>query len=239
MRLAQARETQRRKRTQAVGQPLRAGVRARVGTRGIARRPARCEACAKIEPHTEHNEGGPSYYCGKHFEKARIRTGDAAILEDERRKGLWRLHLPRNCAHVNSHIVALAIALGANTDGQAILTAKGVADYVCKYITKYGAGMSVSARIASLLDDIVTRVPEGKTMTVASLLAKAFIATAVPESLCCLEAWHILWGLPRTVSSRYFRGLNMDGLTGVKQPAEVKPQQQQGPAGEEDLRRSV
>eukprot|EP00959_Pyramimonas_sp_CCMP1952_P337638 7070667-Pyramimonas_sp.AAC.1 len=61
--------------------------------------------------------------------------------------------------------------------------------------------MSVSARIASLLDDIVTRVPEGKTMTVASRLAKAFIATAVPEPLCCLEAWHILWGLPRTASS--------------------------------------
>ena len=66
--------------------------------------------------------------------------------------------------------------------------------------------------IASLLDDIVSRVPEGRTMTVASLLAKAFIATAVPDSLCCLEAWHILWGLPRTMCSRYFKGLNMDGI---------------------------
>ena len=103
--------------------------------------------------------------------------------------------------------------LGANSDCQPILTAKGVADYVCKYITKYGAGMSVNARVASLLDDIISRVPEGRTMTVAPLLAKAFIATAVPDSLCCLEAWHILWGLPRTVASRYFRGLNMDGLT--------------------------
>ena len=88
-------------------------------------------------------------------------------------------------------------------------------------ITKYGAGMSVNARVASLLDDIISRVPEGRTMTVAPLLAKAFIATAVPDSLCCLEAWHILWGLPRTVASRYFRGLNMDGLTGVKKPKEV------------------
>ena len=90
--------------------------------------------------------------------------------------------------------------LGANSDCQPILTAKGVADYVCKYIMKYGAGMSVNARVASLLDDIISRVPEGRTMTVAPLLAKAFIATAVPDSLCCLEAWHILWGLPRTVS---------------------------------------
>ena len=54
------------------------------------------------------------------------------------------------------------------------------------------------------------------------MLAKAFIATAVPDCLCCLEAWHILWGLPRTVASRYFKGLNMDGLTGMKMPKEMR-----------------
>ena len=102
----------------------------------------------------------PTYYCGKHFEKPR-------------RKGLWRLHLPRNCAHVNSHLVALAIVLGANTDCQPILTAKGVADYMCKSITKYGAGQSVTSRIAFLLDDIVSHVPESSMMTIASLLATA------------------------------------------------------------------
>ena len=59
-------------------------------------------------------------------------------------------------------------------------------------------------------------------MTVASLLSKAFIATAVPETLSSLEAWHILWQLPRTVRSRYTKGLNMDGLTGVKEPKEAK-----------------
>ena len=102
-----------------------------------------------------------------------------------------------NCAHVNNHITALAIALGANTDAQAVLTAKGVADYVAKYITNYGAGQSVHARIASLLDDIISRTPDGRTLTVASLLSKAFIATAVPDTLSSLEAWHILWQLPR------------------------------------------
>jgi len=123
---------------------------------------------------------------------------------------------------VNSHIIALAIVLGANSDTQPVLTAKGVADYVAKYITKYGAGMSVHAKIASLLDDIIVkRAGDGSTMTVASLLSKAFIATAVPETLSALEAWHILWQLPRTVRSRFFKGLNMDGLTGVKMPKEV------------------
>ena len=224
--LSEAREKQKERRRMKLGAPLRVGARGRVGTFGVARRPTKNEACAKVEPHTEHTAGGAVYYCGKHFEKPRIRTGDAAILEDERRPGLWRLHLPRNCAHVNGHLVALAICLGANTDAQPVLTAKGVADYVCKYITKYGAGQSVSARIASLLDDIVSRVPEGKTMTVASLLAKAFIATAVPDTLCCLEAWHVLWALPRAVHTRFFKPLNMDGLIGIKAPKDVERQKE-------------
>ena len=47
---------------------------------------------------------------------------------------------------------------------------------------------SVNARIGSIVDDIITRIPDGKTSTVASVLAKAFVATAVPDALCNLEA---------------------------------------------------
>ena len=126
--LSEARDKEKERRRMKLGAPLRVGARGRVGTFGVARRPAKNEACAKVEPHTEHSADGAVYYCGKHYEKPRIRTGDAAILEDERRPGLWRLHLPRNCAHVNGHLVALAICLGANTDAQPVLTAKGVAD---------------------------------------------------------------------------------------------------------------
>ena len=103
--------------------------------------------------------------------------------------------------------------------------------HVAKYITKYGAGQSVHARIASLLDDIICRQPDDRTMTVASLLSKAFIATAVPDTLSALEAWHILWQLSRSVRSRYFKGLNMDGVTSLKMPAEV-PKEEEG-LGEE------
>ena len=156
--LTEARKKQRARRARQLGEPPRAGARARVGDKGVCRRPAKTESCAKVEPHTEKNAGGPTYYCGKHHEKPRVHAGDAAIVEDPHRKGLWRLSLPRNCAYVNSHLVACAIVLGANSDCQPILTAKGVADYVCKYITKYGAGMSVTSRIASLLDDIIGRV---------------------------------------------------------------------------------
>ena len=180
--LREAREKQLRRRQRCSGEPLRVGARARVGKIGVARRPGKGEACAKVEPGTEKNPGGALYYCGKHHEKPRIPVGDAAILEDPRRKGLWRLHMPRNCPYVNSHLVGVAIALGANSDCQAILTAKGVADYVCKYITKYDAGASINARVSSLLDDIISRVPEGRSMSVASPMCKAFIATAVPAT---------------------------------------------------------
>ena len=142
-------EARGQRRAQRLGPPLRAGARGRVRGSGVARRPTKHESCARVEPHSETKAGGPQYYCAKHYEKPRIPTGEAAILEDPRRPGLWSLHLPRNCAQVNNHLAALAICLGANTDAQAVLTAKGVADYVAKYITKYGAGQSVHSRIAS------------------------------------------------------------------------------------------
>ena len=40
--------------------PLRRGARGRRGGRGVARRPTKCEACAKIEQSTAHDAGGPS-----------------------------------------------------------------------------------------------------------------------------------------------------------------------------------
>jgi hypothetical protein len=101
--------------------------------------------------------------------------------------------------------------LCANMDAQVVATAKGAADYVAKYISKYGAGQSVNARIASLIDDIITRLPEEKKTTIASVMSKAFIATAVPDTLCGLEAWHLLLGLNRTVCSRGFVALQADG----------------------------
>ena len=198
------------------GPPNLRGVRGVAGCSGIAWRPLHSESCAKAEIRGSRAGSAPLSYCGKHFEKPRVKKHCEAVVEDPRRPGLFRLHLARNCAVVNSMHVLLAIALGANCDGQAVLTTKGAADYVAKYISKYGAGQSVHKHIANLLDDIVCNTPEGRTMTVSSLLAKAFIATSVPEALCSGEAWHILWRMERTVCTRKFKPLNLDGLRGLK-----------------------
>ena len=172
----------------------------------MCRRPTSCQACAKTEPSTAHDSGGPTYYCGKCFEKPRIPSDEAALVEDERRRNLWRLCGPRNSPYLNGNIPLLQYYLMANTDAQAVVTTKGASDYVAKYISKYGAGQSVNARIASLLDDIITKLPEGKKTTVSSVLAKAFVATSVPDSLCALEAWHVLLDLGRVICTRGFIG---------------------------------
>ena len=86
-----------------LGKPLCRGVKGRVCGHGVARSPTKACACAKMEQHTQHDPGGPRYYCGKGFEKPRIPVGDAAVLEDERRRNLWRLHMPRNSPYINGY----------------------------------------------------------------------------------------------------------------------------------------
>ena len=71
-------------------------MKGRVGNYGVCRRPTKYQACAKVEPSTAHDSGGPTYYCGKCFEKPRIPADEAALIEDERRRNLWRLCMPRN-----------------------------------------------------------------------------------------------------------------------------------------------
>ena len=117
-----------------VALPLRRGLRARVDGHGVARRPSKNQACAKMELSTAHDAAGPTYYCGKCFEKPRIPPGKAALIEDERRRDLWRLGLQRNSPYVNGFMPLLAGHLLANMDAQVVVTLKGAVDYVAKYI---------------------------------------------------------------------------------------------------------
>ena len=55
-----------------LARPLRRGARGRTCGHGVARRPTKFDACAKMEPSSMHDPGGPQYYCGKLFEKPRI-----------------------------------------------------------------------------------------------------------------------------------------------------------------------
>ena len=48
--------------------------------------------------------------------------GMGAILEDSRRKSLFRLYTRRNCHHLNTHDPLKAMGLVANVDDQVVLT---------------------------------------------------------------------------------------------------------------------
>ena len=101
------------------------------------------------------------------------------------------------------------MGLVANVDDQVVLTVQAAVNYLTKYMGKIGGGHSAQSRISGLIDDIVCRMGDRETMTVASLLSKLFIHSAVPDEICSLEAWHILMDLPRVLSSRYVTSLNV------------------------------
>ena len=174
-------------------------VRPGLGTK-VARRPAENESCV------HKTQSLP--FCSKDYEKARMPPGSAVILEDARRKGLYRLYTRRNCHHVNTHDPLKAIGLVANVDDQVVLTIQAAINYLTKYMGKLGTGHTATSRIGGLLDDILCRMQDHETMTVTSLLSKLFIHTAVPGQICSLEAWHILFDFPRVLSSRFFVNLN-------------------------------
>ena len=175
-------------------------LRPGVGTK-IARRPGERESCAQQQHGKSH--------CGKDYEKPRLLPGMGCILEDPRRKSLFRLYTRRNCHHINTHDPLMAMGLVANVDDQVVLTVQAAVNYLTKYMGKLGGGHTAQGRISALIDDIVCRMGDRDTMTVASLLSKLFIHSAVPEEVCSLEAWHILFDLPRVLSSRHITSLNV------------------------------
>ena len=167
----------------------------------VARRPNERESCSQ----KQHSH----VYCGKDYEKPRLLPGMGSILEDSRRKSLFRLYTRRNCHHLNTHDPLKAMGLVANVDDQVVLTVQAAVNYLTKYLGKLGGGHSAQSRISALIDDIVCRMSDRESMTVASLLAKLFIHSAVPEEICSLEAWHLLMDLPRVLSSRHVTSLNV------------------------------
>eukprot|EP00435_Cladocopium_sp_Y103_P007326 s4938_g2.t1 len=142
--------------------------------------------------------------------------GRGAIVEDPRRKGVYRLYTRRNCHHVNTHDPLKAMGLVANGDDQVVLTVQASVNYLTKYMGKLGGGHTATGRIGSLIDSMICKMRDTETMTVAALLSKLFIHAAVPEDISSLETWHMLLDLPRTLSSRYISALSKNDVISLK-----------------------
>ena len=73
------------------------------------------------------------------------------ILEDPRRKSLFRLYTRRNCHHINTHDPLKAMGLVANVDDQVVLTVQAAVNYLTKYMGKLGSGHTAQGRISALI----------------------------------------------------------------------------------------
>ena len=199
--------------TKVLGEERVKVLQAGIGS-AVARRPGAKESCVRKQ--------GQAVYCGKDYEKPRMLPGRGCILEDPRRKTLFRLYTRRNCHHMNTHDPLKAMGLVANVDDQVVLTVQAAVNYLTKYMGKIGGGHTASGRIGGLIDDIISKMQDTESMTVASLLSKLFIHAAVPDEICSLEAWHVLFDLPRVLASRYIDTISAKDTTVFKGLNEIE-----------------
>ena len=153
--------------------------------------------------------------------------GTGAVMEDGRRKGLYRLYGRRNCHHLNTHDPLKAMGLVANVDDQVVLTVQAAVNYLTKYIGKLGGGQSAASKMSSYIDEIICKMPDDQEMTVASLLSRLFIHAAVPQEISSLEAWHVLLDLPRVLSSRQVMALNAKDTQSFRDISEIERSNQE------------
>ena len=82
-------------------------------------------------------------YCNKLYPRQLVHPGKTEIMEDPRRRELFRLWLGRNCHFLNNFVPIILLAMLSNCDFQATLTKDAVIEYMTKYMTKSGQGSLV------------------------------------------------------------------------------------------------
>ena len=75
--------------------------------------PAKGQSCAKVE--NEHSSL-EKVSCGKLYPRKPASAGEEEVVEDPRRRELYRLWLARNCAFMNNFVPVVALAMLANMD---------------------------------------------------------------------------------------------------------------------------
>ena len=132
-------------------------------------------------------------------------VGEEEVVEDPRRRELYRLWLARNCAFMNNFIPVVALAMLANMDFQATTTKFAVIEYVTKYITKacHGNMLHVMEHSFSLCLEKAREMEKG----VGAAIQKWFNLQSIAEAKSQLETMHLNYDLPRFLSTRQFRRL--------------------------------
>ena len=193
--------------------------------------PAKGQSCAKVE--NEHSSQ-EKVFCGKLFPRKPVLVGEEEVVEDPRRRELYRLWLARNCAFFNNFVPLISLAMLANMDFQATTTKFAVIEYMTKYITKAGHGnmMHVMEHSFSLCLEKAREMEKG----VGAAIQKWFNLQSIAEAKSQLETMHLNYDLPRYLSTREFRRLSTRAArTRMKDGGEVN----QALASERPLQESL
>ena len=159
--------------------------------------PSKTQSCAKVDCEFTSQE---TTSCGKLFPRKLISPGAAEVAEDPRRRELFRLWMGRNCHFINNYVPVLMLATQSNMDFQAVTSKYGVVEYLTKYLTKSGQG-SLIGIMEKAFDRCMSKAQEeGKGAK--SAIAKFFNLAATQEVKTQGETMHLLFDLPRHLSSR-------------------------------------
>ena len=159
--------------------------------------PARAQPCAKVDCEFTSRE---TTSCGKLFPRKLIAAGAAEVAEDPRRRELFRLWMGRNCHFINNYVPLLLLATQSNMDFQAVTSKYGVVEYLTKYLTKSGQGSLIGIMEKAFERCMSKAEDEGKGAK--SAIAKFFNLAATQEVKTQGETMHLLFELPRWLSSR-------------------------------------
>ena len=164
--------------------------------------PGKDQACAAIE--NEHSTK-EKISCNKLFPRKCIDAGYEEILEDPRRRELYRLWLCRNCNFINNYVPIVLLAMLSNMDFQATLTKDAVIEYMTKYMTKSGQ-QSLFKVMENSFSMCMEKARE-KAQGSGSAVLRWFNLQSIAEVKSQLETMHLIFRVPRSVCSRDFRDL--------------------------------
>ncbi|MBM3302749.1 MAG: hypothetical protein FJY85_22725, partial [Deltaproteobacteria bacterium] len=164
--------------------------------------PSREQPCCAVD---QEHSSAEKFACNKLFPRKCISPGEEEIAEDPRRRELFRLWLARNCHFVNNYVPVVLLSMLSNMDFQATLTKDAVIEYMTKYMIKAGQGSLVSVMECSF-SACIEKSSERQQGSGAAIL-RWFNLQSITEVKSQLETMHLLFGVPRFLSSREFKDL--------------------------------
>ena len=159
-------------------------------------------------------------YCNKLYPRKQLRPGQEEVSEDPRRRDLFRLWMARNCRFLNNFVPIIMLAMLSNCDFQATLTKDAVIEYMTKYMTKSGQGslVKVMEQSFSLCIEKARENNQGS----GSAMFRWFNIQSITEVKSQLETMHLIFGVPRWLSSRSFTDMWLrSDMRKIKSPAQI------------------